>query len=83
MTALLTIVACLLLVFFLFEPLVSEKPHRPRVDALAFESAVGKDLRREEAVQSLTELEVDYRDKRISEIDYHAAKREVLERHVQ
>lgn len=62
------------------EPLLTKKHSSRRFDALLDDFIGLKQLEEEELIQALTELEVDYRHDRLSEIDYQASRVELMKR---
>jgi len=71
------LIPVLLIVGFLVEPCLRSEVKRGYFDALAVDADRHRLLKNEEVLQALTELEVDYRDKRIAELDYQDARREL------
>ncbi len=67
----------ILIVLYLVEPILRDEVKLGYLDALAIGADRHKLLKNEEVLQALTELEVDFRDERISEIDYFKAKKEL------
>jgi len=71
------LIPVVLVVAFLAEPIFRTGLKPGYLDALAVDADRHRLLKNEEVLQALTELEVDYRDKRISEDDYKNARREL------